>query len=141
MNSLPPLKPGGGGALSSLSRDYAPFPSLQMARQQTPLMRKLNASILCLLPNLVSPIPLSISILPCHTQLLLDSVSFAPEMVGKFLTTLNSNSATGLDGISSRVLKSCSVSLSHPPSALFTQSFALGHLLSAFKSANITSLN
>ena len=55
---LPPLKPG--GALSSLSLVYAPLPSLsslQMAPLLILLVRRPNASILCLLPNIVSPNP------------------------------------------------------------------------------------
>ena len=58
---LPCLKPG--AALLRLSLEYAPFPSLpslQMASQPTPLVRRPNASILCLLQNLVSLTPPSL---------------------------------------------------------------------------------
>ena len=44
-----------------------------------------------------------------------------PEEMEKVLSTLDSDdSATGLDGISSRILKTCSAALTHPPSTLFT---------------------
>ena len=55
---LPPLKPG--GTLASLSPVYAPLqslPSFYMAPQPTPLKRRPNASILCLLQYLVSLTP------------------------------------------------------------------------------------
>ena len=52
-----------------------------------------------------------------------------------------SNCATGPDGISPRVLKTCSSALAHPLSVLLTVSFAQGHLPSAYKSANITTLH
>ena len=55
---LPPLKPG--GSLLRLSVVYAlppSQPSLQIAPQPTQLVRRMNASIVCLLPNLVSQIP------------------------------------------------------------------------------------
>jgi len=38
----------------SLSLERAPLPSLQMAPQPTPFVRRPNASILCLLPNFVA---------------------------------------------------------------------------------------
>ena len=60
---LPPVKPGDD--FSSLSLEYTPLPSLpslQMAPQPTLLMRRPNASILCLFQNLVSPTPLSLSL-------------------------------------------------------------------------------
>ena len=57
------------------------------------------------------------------------------------LSNLDSDSATGPDGISPRALKSCSSALAHPLSVLFTLSFAQGHLPSAWKSANITALH
>ena len=95
-----------------------------------------------MLLNLVSPNPsLSVPILPYRVQLPLDSLSFASEKVEKVLSTLDSDSATGPDGISSRVLKSCSAALSHSISALFTPSFVLGHLPSAWKYVNITILH
>ena len=60
------------------------------------------------------PLVLSLPTLPSHTQLLLDSMYVAPEKVEKFLATLDSDIATGLDGISSRVLKTCSAVLALP---------------------------
>ena len=73
----------------------------------------------------------SVPTLPTCTQLLLDSVPFAPEKVEKFLGTLNSDSTTGPDGIGSHILNNCSAALALPLSSLFTLSFALGHLPSA----------
>ena len=55
-------------------------------------------------------------------------MSFVPEKVEKFISTLDSDAANGPDGISSHVLKSYSDTLAHPLSALFTLSFVLGHL-------------
>ena len=87
------------------------FP-LQMALQPTSLRGRLNASILCLLPNLVSPTPHT------HTSLSYpDYVSFEPKKVEEVLSTLYSDSATGPDSISSHVLKTCSAAIAHPPSA------------------------
>ena len=71
-----------------------------------------------------------------HNQLLRYSVSFALDKLLKFLANLDS--ANGLDGISSRVLKSCSANLALPLFALFTLSFTIGNLPSAWKSANNT---
>ena len=66
---------------------------------------------------------------PVHTQLLLDYLSFALE---KVLSTPDSDSAAGPDDISSHVLNTCSAGLAHPLSALFTLSFVLDHLRSAW---------
>ena len=74
---------------------------------------------------------LSVPIIPSHTQLLLNSVFFAPEKVEMFPATLDPDSATGPDGISLHVLKTCPAALAHPLSALFTLSFTIGHLPSA----------
>ena len=72
-----------------------------------------HASILCLLQNLLSLIPPSLypsfPVIPNCSWIL----SFAPEKVEKFLATLYS--ATGPDGISFCVLKTCSAALA--PSA------------------------
>jgi len=62
-------------------------------------------------------------------------------MVESLLSTLNSDSATSPDGISLRVLKTCSAALAQPLSVLFTLSFAQGHLPSAWKSDYITALH
>uniref|UniRef100_A0A8C4R2B4 Reverse transcriptase domain-containing protein n=1 Tax=Eptatretus burgeri TaxID=7764 RepID=A0A8C4R2B4_EPTBU len=86
--------------------------------------------------------------LPNRTQLSLDSVSFSPDKVESLLSNVDSDSATGPDGICPHVLKTCSSALAHHLSALahhlsviFTLSFAQGHLPSAWKSANITALH
>ena len=56
---------------------------------------------------------------------------FAPEKVEKGLSTLDSDPATGPDGISSRVLKTCSAALSHPLSSLLNHHlcYIIFHLL------------
>ena len=90
LTCLPPLKPG--GALLSLSLVYASLPSLpsrHMAPQRTLLVRRPNASILCLLPNIVSPTPHSLYppfpvVFHCSWTLY-----FVPEKVDDFLSTLN----------------------------------------------------
>ena len=56
------------------------------------------------------------------------------------LSTLDSDSAIGPDGISSCALKTCSAALTPLLSAFFTLSFVLGHLPSAWKSANMAAL-
>ena len=68
-------------------------------------------------------------------------MSFSPDKVESLLSNLDSDSATGPDGISPRVLKTSSAALAHPLFVLFTLSFAQGHLPSARKSANITALH
>ena len=75
------------------------------------------------------------------TQLSLDSVSFCPDKVESLLSNLDTDSATDPDGISPRVLNTCTYARAHPLSVLFTLSFAQGHLPSASKSANITTLH
>ena len=57
---------------------------------------------------------LTVPTLPSHTQLSLDSVSFSSEKVESLLSNLDSDSATGPDGISPHVLKTCSSALAHP---------------------------
>ena len=105
------------------------------AREKAECLNSVFASKSC------APNPsLSVSILPCHTPLLLDCV-FCTENVERVLSTLNSESPTGPDGISSQVLKTCSAALAHPLSVLFTLSFVLGHLPFEWKSANITALH
>ena len=74
----------------------------------------------------------------CARTELLDSLSFQPEVV-KVSSNLDSAFATGLDGISSRVLKQFSAVLAFPLSLCpFTLPFTIGNLPSAWKSANIT---
>ena len=120
---------------------YAPptpsLPSLQVAPQLTPLVRRTNASILCLLPNIVS------SLCPQHSVVANCSLTLCPLHLRRWRSFWQplTDSATGPDGISSRVLKSCSAALAHPSSTLLTLSFALVHLLSAWKSASVTVLH
>ena len=126
-----------------LSSSYVVDPSLTSngctaddACKKAEFLNSVFASKSCV-PNPSLSVPTS----PSHTQLFLDSVSFSPDKVESLLSNLDSDSATGPDGISPRVLKSCSAALSHPLSVLFTLSFSQGHLPSAWKSANITALH
>ena len=64
------------------------------------------------------------------------TLCLAPEKVEKLLATLDPDSATGWDGISSYFQETCSAALAHPVSTLFT----IGVLKSAWKSTNITAL-
>jgi len=108
------------------------------AREKAECLNSVFASKSCV-PN--PSRSLSIPNLPSCTQLLLNYLSFAPEKVETFLATLDSHSATGLHDISSCVLKTCSAVFALPLSTLFTLSFTIGHLLSAWKSVNITTLH
>ena len=100
-------------------------------------MPKLGVCIEILCPK---PIAFSTHLTQSHPTIP-DSVSFSPDKVESLLSNLDSDSATGPDGISPRVLKTCSSALAHALSVLFTLSFAQGHLPSAWKSANITPLH
>ena len=81
-----------------------------------------------LFSNLVSPnLSLDVPTIPNRTHILLPCI-FAPEKVEKFLETLDCDSATVADGFSACVLKTCSAALAYPISALFSQSFAQGHI-------------
>ena len=57
---------------------------------------------------------LSLPTSPSCTQLSLDSVFFSSDKVESLLSNLDSDSATRPDGISPRVLKTCSSALAHP---------------------------
>ena len=144
LSNLSPLSKSWWHLVQSVSGVCSPYiPSLTSngrtddnAHEKAECLNSLFAS------NSSVPNPLlSIPTLPSHTQLFLDSVSFPPNKVESLLSNLNSDSATGPDGISPRVLKTCSAALAHPLSFLFTLSFAQGHLPSAWKSANITALD
>ena len=54
---------------------------------------------------------------PFSSSKVIHGLSFSPEKVEKFLETLDSDSATGPDDISARILKTCSAALAHPFSA------------------------
>ena len=79
------------------------------AREKAECLNSVFASKYC-----VQNPSLSVPTLPSHTQLSLDSVSFSPDKVNSLLSNLDSDSATGPDGISPRVLKICSAALAHP---------------------------
>ena len=79
------------------------------AREKADCLNSVFASKYCV-PN---P-SLSAHTLPSRTQLSLDSVSFCSDKVESLLSNLDSDSVTGPDGISPRVLKSCSSALAHP---------------------------
>jgi len=140
--SLPPQRPD--GALLSLSLVYSvlpfhPFPLFNWHHGRI-LSWKGRMPQFCVCFQIFSPSPQS-----RYTSFPDESncswiVSFAPEKVEKVLSILDFDSATGSDGNSSRVLKTCSAALAHPLSALFTISFVPSHLISAWKSANINAL-
>ena len=88
--------------------------SLQTASQLTPLVRRPNASILCLLPNIVSPTACSQDqpnpvALNCSWILCLKH-----QRKWRSFWQPSTDSATGLDGISSSVPKTCSCTSSIP---------------------------
>jgi len=87
------------------------------------------------------PQPLTLYTPSPVTPQLLDFVSFSLAKVNNFLATLDSAYVTGPAPISARVLKTCSAAFTHPLSALFTQSFALGHLPCTWKSVYVTELH
>jgi len=89
---LSPLKPGGTLSSHGNTANYT--------REKAECLNFVFASKSCVLNPSFSG-----STRPWHTQLLLDSVSFAPEKVEKFLWTLYSGSATRMDSISSHELK------------------------------------
>uniref|UniRef100_UPI00358F564D coiled-coil domain-containing protein 13-like n=1 Tax=Myxine glutinosa TaxID=7769 RepID=UPI00358F564D len=73
-------------------------PPIDTAREKVKCLNSVFASKSCV-PN---P-SLSVPTLPSRTQLLLDSVSFSPDKVDKFLSNLDYDPATGQDGISPRL--------------------------------------
>ena len=88
---------------------------------------------------------LSVDTLPTHTQLFLDSMSFTHKEES-LLSNLDSDSATGPEAMSPRVLKTCSAALAAVESHLalcvrLNLSFSQGQLPSAWKSANINALH
>ena len=58
--------------------------------------------------------------------------------VKDILSSLDINKATGVDGISARILKECAQELSPPLTLLFNLSFRSGKVPSLWKKANIT---
>ena len=111
-----------------------------MAPQSALLVRRLNASIMCLIPNIVPPTPRSryppFPVTPNWSW----TVCFAPEKV-----EVSGNSWLWLCiWTSSHVHQLCPTNqFCCPCTSSFTLSFALGlgHLPSAWKSANITALH
>ena len=69
---------------------------------------------------------------------LLMEVSTSNYKVKDILSKLDINKATGVDGISARILKECAQELSPPLTLLFNLSFRSGKVPSLWKKANIT---
>ena len=69
---------------------------------------------------------------------LLMEVSTSNYKVKDILSKLDINKATGVDGISARLLKECAQELSPPLTLLFNFSFRSGKVPSLWKKANIT---
>ena len=69
---------------------------------------------------------------------LLMEVSTSNNAVKDILSKLDVNKATGVDGITARILKECAVELSHPLTLLFNLSFRSGKVPSLWKKANVT---
>ena len=139
---LPPLKLS--GSLLNMSLEYAPPPSLsslQMAPQSTLLVRRPNASILCLLPNLMSPIPRSryphfLGIPSCYCTLCL-------LLLRRWRRFFQSSTLIlRLDRTASvHVSSKPALLLLHILSVLYALLFVLGQLPSTWKSTNITALH
>ena len=91
------------------------------AREKAQCLNSMFASKSC-----VQNPSLSVPTLPSRTQLSLDFVSFSLDKVESLLSNLDSDSATGPDGISPRVLKTSSAALAHPTISLF---YSPSHLL------------
>ena len=72
-----------------------------------------------------------------NPNLLMD-VSTTRSEVKSILSQLDANKATGVDGISARILKECAEELSYPLVLLFNSSFRSGRVPSLWKRANVT---
>ena len=69
---------------------------------------------------------------------LLSETSTTQNEVENILLNLDAKKATGVDGISAKILKSCARQLSMPLSKLLNLSFSLGEVPSTWKRANVT---
>ena len=108
----------------------SPLPQMA-AREKAECLNCVCFEILC-------PKPIALCThLTVAPKLFLDSVSFSPDKLESLLSNIDSDSATGPDGISPRVLKTCSSALAHPLSVLFTLSYAQDHLPPACKSEKL----
>ena len=67
----------------------------------------------------------------------LNDIEFNYCKIYKLLKNVNSNKASGPDGIHGKVLKSCAGSLAYPLSLLFRLSYNTGHIPSEWKMANV----
>ena len=122
-------------AVFGVRSPHPSIPSLQMAPRPISLG---GMPQFCFFFHILCPQPLALCThQPRLTQLLLDSVQIAPEKVEKFLASHDSDFATRPDCISLRDLNTSSATHAHLLSPLFIVSFALSHLPSALKSANI----
>ena len=71
---------------------------------------------------------------------ILSDIEITEEMVKKVLANLNVNKAAGPDGITPRLLKNCSKSLTKPLTMIFRKSLQTGEVPMAWREANVTPL-
>ena len=69
---------------------------------------------------------------------LLMEVSRSNNRVKDIISNLDITKATGIDGISARILKECAEELSYPLTLLFNLSFRSGKVPSSWKKAHVT---
>ena len=68
-------------------------------------------------------------------------IDFNRNRVRKLLSSVNSNKASGLDGIHGKILKNCSESLAYPLSLIFKISYNTGSLPKEWKLANVVPIH
>ena len=71
---------------------------------------------------------------------ILRDIEITEEMVKKVLTNLNVNKSAGPDGITPRLLKKCSESLTKPLTMIFRKSLQTGDVPMSWREANVTPL-
>ena len=71
----------------------------------------------------------------------LSIMAFDPQEVEEILKTLKTDTVSGPDGLSNRILKELSHELSSPLCSLFNKSLSLGNFLSPYKDANVTPIH
>jgi hypothetical protein len=76
-----------------------------------------------------------------NTELRLSDISTTPNEVAKILQSLDLGKAHGVDGVSVRLLKETSESISVPLSCLFNESFNKSSVPSAWKKANVSPIH
>ena len=116
---------------------FYPFPLFKCHNSRL-LVRRLNASILCLLRNLVYPTPHSLHLtypLKPNCSWILCLLPHLRRRRGFWQT--DSDSATGPDGNSANILKTCSAALAHSNTAVFIRQFSLRKFPSDAKHTNM----